>query len=647
MDILASTNFQVWFVTGIGGQGKSALAGQFLKTHRFDATGRFDFWVWRDCKEESDRLNTQLLRLIERLSDGSIDTGKIEATNIKAVVDLLFLVLQDHKALLVFDNVDQYVDLETFGLIKGQDYLVGEAQARNHQSVFLFTCRLDVEVDESRSLRLPLQGLSEEETIGLIEVRGIPKQFRHLAKDLHCVTKGHPLWINLVVMHAVRNNGDLAEARHSIARGGGQLPDTTRTIWGTLNDDQRDVLRTMAELDRPETESQLERLLSGVRFNRFYKALKTLRSYHLVEVRTQPEGEPLLGLHPIIREFVRTNFPKQDREKYVVTILDYLDYMIDQYKGLLSQEPSYQILEYWTRKAEIQITFRHFEKATDTISEIAPSMINRGYSEELVRLALRLLGECDWAIACTSYKNFDKVFQLCVIQMTQMGHEFTDELLTLYGEAISGKSAQFILLSDLRCYREWYAGNFEAAIHWGEQGNRLKESTAVDTVFSSKHNLALALRDGGHVTAGLEMFLDGEELDEVVSPGKPMEDKGADFYGNIGRCLYFQKRFDEALNCYVKSAKVLQTAGTNHDFLNQGYIRLWIGQVLRVRDERELSAASLRAAVCIWDEVSPPRSLTARDELMALIDDDTDLSGYLDEDGWRVEGIFSSWLKDQ
>ena len=308
-------------------------------------------------------------------------------------------------------------------------------------------------------------------------------------------------------MQALRSEKGLSEALQSVSRGGAELPDTTRTIWGTLTKQQQDVLRTMAELDRPETEDRLQRLLPGVTFNRVNRALKTLRSYHLVEVRPQVEGEPLLGLHPIIREFIRTNFPKKDRERYVGAILEYLDYMIGQFQALLSQEPPYQILEYWTRKAELQITFGHFEDATSTIADIASSLVNRGYAEEFVRLTLRLLRECSWAIACSSYRRFDEVFERCIEQMVQMGHDSVDEFLAQYREAIPGKSSQFILLCDLRCYFDWYSERYEAAIGWGEMGHRLKEDTSVDTVFATRHNLALAAsrwrirgRGTGHVS---------------------------------------------------------------------------------------------------------------------------------------------------
>ena len=323
LSILTSLNESVAFVTGLGGQGKSALAGRFLQQQAAASGGRFEIWDWRDCREESDRLSTQILRLVEHLSNGEVKASRIEATDIRAVVGILFSILQDRKALLVFDNVDQYVDLETLQPIKGLETLVSEAQARSHNSLFLFTCRPDIRVDESRAVRIPLTGLSEDETRELITACSVRKADRHLAEELHETTDGHPLWVRLIVMQAVRHRDGLRGALDLIRQGEATLPDTTRTIWGMLNEQQRNVLRTMAELDRPEPESRLLDLLPGANFNRVNRALKTLRSFHLIETRTQPQGESLLGLHPIIREFVRTSFPKRDRERYVGAILGF------------------------------------------------------------------------------------------------------------------------------------------------------------------------------------------------------------------------------------------------------------------------------------------------------------------------------------
>ena len=652
LNMLASLSTPVAFVTGLGGQGKSALAGQFLQQQAMTPNGRFELWDWRDCREESDRLSTQILRLIERLSDGATNVSRIEVTDIRAVIRMLFRVLQDRKALLVFDNVDQYIDLETFEPVKGLDVLVSEAQARSHQSFFLFTCRPDIRVDESRAVRIPLAGLTEDETRELIKACNVHEQDWPLAEELYQMTQGHPLWVNLVAMQAVRHrNEGLRGALDLIKQGGATLPDTTRAIWDMLNAQQHGVLRTMAELDRPEPESRLIEFLPGINFNRVNKALRTLRSFHLIETRTQPGSEPLLGLHPIIREFVRSNFPKQEREQFVVTILDFLDRKIGRFKVLLPQDPPYEILEHWIQKAELQIRFGHFEEATSTITEIALPLINRGYSEEMIRCTLRLLGEIDWAEACSSYRDFDTVFQRCLKLMIQIEHDTSEDLLTRYETAIPGKSSQFILLCDLRCYANWYTGKYDSAIRWGEEGERLKKSTSVDTKFSTSHNLALSRRDTGRISEALEHFLDGTSLEAVVKPGERVPGREASFYGNIGRCLFLMNRLEEALTCYIKSAQLLEES-QNHEILliNKGHIRCWIAELLVQQDEFALTAALYRAAMYMWDDSSPPLSAQAKDKLETLVAGHPELHPYLDEAdevGEKAETTYRRWLDHQ
>ncbi len=430
-------------------------------------------------------------------------------------------------------------------------------------------------------------------------------------------------------------------------QGGGTLPDTTKTIWSVLTPQQRNVLRTMAELDRPEPEKSLLELLPGLNANRVHKALNTLRSFHFIEVWTQSEGEPLLGLHPLIREFVRSTFAPREREKYVGAILSFLERMIGRFRGLLPKEPSYKILEHWTRKAELQITIGRHEDATNTIAEIAQPLVNRGYSEEFVRLTGRLLRALDWAEACSSYKNFDTVFARCLKSMVELGHEDVDRLLTRYEDSIPGKSSQYILLCDLRCYAAWHIGEFEAAVRWGEQGEALKADTAVDTVFSTAHNLALSRRDAGRVAEAIDGFLDGESLEAVTSLGHQIEDKGADFYGNIGRCLYLMDKLDDALMCYTKSAQLLEASRDHMSRLNKGYIRHWLAELFEKQGRRELAAATYRAAVCVWNDCSPPRASEATNRLAALASAYPEVGKYVDETDWRVEGMFGEWLAGQ
>ena len=540
LGILKDSSAPIVFITGIGGQGKSALAGRFLESQAMSKNGRFDFWDWRDCKEERERLATQILHLIERLSDGSVDAGQIEVSDLRAIVGVLFHVLRDKKALLVFDNVDQYVDLDTGDPIRGLDVLISEAMVRMHQSCFLFTCRPGVKVDEARAISIKLPGLTESETKDLIEARGLIRELP-LARELHKATNGHPLWISLIAMQAVQLENGLRGALDLINQGGAPLPETTiRTIWRTLNKQQRDVLRTMAEIDRPEPWNHLLSMLPGVNANRVDRALRFLKNVYLIELRTQTGGDPLVGLHPVIRRFVRDSFPKKVREQYVGKILDYLDRMIGKFRDRLSEDPSYDVLEHWIRKAEYQITFSHYDLATDTIEEISQQLTNRGFGEDLIRLTLRLLSECDWTEACTSYRQFDRVFAKCLNHMIQLGHAKVPELLEKYEHAIPHRSTQFILLCDLRCYFHWYLKEFEEAIRWGEEGERLHETTTVDTAFSTRHNLALARRDDGNIARALESFLQGEILENVTEKGELIEGREASFYGNNWTLSFFE-----------------------------------------------------------------------------------------------------------
>ena len=642
--LLETAHTPLAFITGIGGQGKSALAGEFLRLFAIESQDHFEHWDWRDCREESDRLGTQLLQIIERFSGGKIKSEYLEVADLRAIVQVLLQILDNQRVLFVFDNVDQYIDLNSLQPTKGLDVLVAEIQSRAHRSFFIFTCRPNVQIDESRSVRLPLSGLSEHDTQALMGARPEFRKFLHLSRDLHQTTQGHPLWTTLIMMQAGRHPRGLAGVLAESHEDNASLPDTTQTIWNNLTKQQRNVLLTMAELDRPEPESMLLDFVPGLNANRVGKAIRSLKSFHLVETRTRASQEPLLGLHPVIRAFVRTNFSIKERERNVTPILNFLDRMIGRFRPELYQAPSYHVLEHWTRKADYLITFGRFENAVDTIEDIGDALISRGYSEELIRVTVRLLSVCDWSVACISYRNFDSMFSRCLRHMIQGGHEDADDLLTSYEKAIPGQSAQFILLADLRCYASWFASDFNTAIGWGERGKALKDREGVDTVFSTDHNLALARRDAGRRGEALEFFLRGETLAVVVESGEPEEGKGGEFYGNIGRCLFLDGRTQDALACYKKSAKVLEKGIDLENIFNRGYIRLWLGELLESTGDYRLAGVFYSCAILVWRQYSPPRAELAQEWLDRVVAASPEELDFLDVPEVTLEAQYRQWL---
>jgi 3',5'-cyclic AMP phosphodiesterase CpdA len=154
-------------ITGIGGQGKSALAARYI-----DKSGAlYDFWDWRDCREEGDTLQTHIVRAIERLSQGRIAGTAISAEDIESHVGLLFQSIGQRRVLMVFDNIDHYVDTESNKAILGMRLLIESALRRPHAARIIVTCRPALVYDDVRYFQLALGGLTPADALALFELR--------------------------------------------------------------------------------------------------------------------------------------------------------------------------------------------------------------------------------------------------------------------------------------------------------------------------------------------------------------------------------------------------------------------------------------------------------------------------------------------
>lgn len=642
LNLLNAPGTSVAVITGIGGQGKSALAAHYLNGSREE--GHFEEWDWRDCKEQGDTISTHLIRIISRLGEGRIDPSTLETVDVVALVEILFRFLGARKWLFVFDNVDHYVDLVTGQFVAGAAKLFDAAASRSHRSKFIFTCRPKIQSESSAVLLLPLSGLSEAESVELFRKHGV--EDGSLVRAAHTLTEGHPLWINMIATQVVRMQRSLAEVIADIERGKGDLPEKTlRSIWGTLNENQKTLLRTLGELERAETEERLLEMVGSLPWNRFAKALRVLKSLHLVVIKSQPGQAEHLELHPLVRSFIRSEFPRQDRDRFITPIIVFLDRMIGKYKSMLDKEPSFAVLDHWSQKAELEINRGRHQEAVNTLIEVSGPLLSRGFSEELIRVGKKLFSELDWTEACSSLRGFDQLLRRLIESMTQMG-QFREarHYLSRYADSIPGKSVQFINYCDLNCYLHWYQEEYATAIFWGEQGESLRAASKVDTQFNTAHNLALARRDMGQPEVALQFFLGGQTLEQVLD-GEVDRARRGSYYGNIGRCLQLQGKLKEAIRVYRMSALILEDEQNESAILNRGYIRLWIGECLRDLEDIAGAAAFFRSAISKWFVVSPPRAQRAEKMLAALV---TAASVGFDPysgDELTVERIVREWIR--
>ena len=632
LDKLAEALEPVVFVTGIGGQGKSALVAQYVK----QCSGEYEAWDWRDCREEGDKLHSQLISIIERLTNGETKAEDIAAQNLNGVLQILFDVIEERRILFVFDNVDHYIDLETLEPSGDLALLVSAAERFTHKSQFVFTCRPDIRTESTQNyvINLP-KGLSLAEAESLFQLRGVTSASEESIRWAHITTNGHPLWLNLLALQVSRRNASLDQLLAEIHKGRGELPEKTlRSVWGSVKQNEHLILRMMGEMIRAEPEDRIAEFLSGyMAWNKFHKAMKSLKALSLVVVKGAASGNDLYELHPLVRQFIRKEYPRrEERERFILRLVNYFDKQIGKLRGTLQQQPSITLMENWLQKAELELNREQYSNAATTLWEVSDALLSRGYPEPFVRLSRKLFNAVEWEKLQTDFPNFHDLFNRFVETAIQLGdNESVGELMDKYRSTISGKSAEYINYCNHMAYWRWITGDCAEAIRWAEEGQGLKEKSSVDTSFDCAHNLALARRDSGKAMIAVEYFLSGENLNHVTAPGVVDEKRNGAYYGNIGRCLQIVGRLPEAKECYRKSLAALREETTSNRMINLGYGYLWLGEVLRdMGANKRESLIFLEYATRTWKKVMPAM-LQRVYKAVAILDPKADDMAYVTE----------------
>jgi tetratricopeptide (TPR) repeat protein len=637
--LLNDPSMKVLAITGIGGQGKSVLAARYLSIANVSGTN----WDWRDCREVGDTLQTQVLRIIERASAGTIRGVDLSGADPVAIASALFETLGQRRWILVFDNVDHYIDIDACKTTLLLEVIVKIALTTQHCSQIVLTCRPSLTHDDEGFVQVALTGLSLAEAIDLFRVKRVHVADPRISTCIaaaHAATEGHPLWLNLIATQVSRRVENFDSLIAGIEAGrNSKLPVAMlQSVWKTLSDKQRQVLRSMAEAVRPETEERL-RDYSDLSFNQFTKVMKTLQSLDLIVTKSAPLAPITYELHPLIRSFVRTTFSSNERSKFINRIARAFDRLISTFKPELRHGAAFAILHHWVLRAELAMNAGRYSEALAFVHEVHTQLLSSGYNGEFVRIASRLLSELDWTEAVSKeYRHFDDVVSALVTTMACMDRYVEAEaLVARFEKTVSSTGARYVGLCKMKAHMLWSQGRFEAAKEWARRGLDLTEHAKLDTQHECAHELALALRDSGEVDAALELFLKNERLDAVISISSPAEERDGTFYGNIGRCLSLKTRSNDALIAYRKSALLLESDDDVHVIMNLGWVRFWIAEVLEQTGELDLAYCFYREAASAWRIVSPSRSRSALDAAQRLVTSNALPSAQLSEGHMRAE----------
>jgi tetratricopeptide (TPR) repeat protein len=641
LNALTEKRFKVGFITGMGGQGKSALAGAYFKSATTEES--FQYRVWRDCKEQSDTFEDKVVRLVASLSRRRVSANDLATQPMESIADLFAKFTADTSVLIVFDNVDHYVDLESGRLLGSLGRFVSHFVALHTKSQILFTCRPPVFFPNDAAISHRIVGLEKVDARRLFQLRKAVAANEEIDRA-HDLTNGHALWLDLLAAQVAKSASNLllSDLLQSIAAGNAELPEPTlRSIWVNLPSREKIVLQSLAETLRPTTELQLADYLdTRLRYNQFSKALRSLRDMNLIVVRPLDRGEEGLELHPLIRAFIRSTFPITERITFIDAILRVYGAFFVSYSSKQNAKPTLSNFDQWIEGAELSVNAGKYGSALSLLSEVEKIVARRAPPGEFTRVCKQLFDSPEFA-KLVSLKHFETVFNTYVTVLSKMERVGDAiEALEKYSDTLEGKGARFIHYCDMQCYMHWTNRNFPAAVKWGMEGKKLKSESGVDTAYSTDHNLALAQRDSGDIDQALIFFMNGSPLDEIIKPDSLDLDRGATFYGNIGRCFQLMGQVETALACYRKSAYLLQKDSSDDpDLENQAYVRQWIGELLEAKGERIPAFLFLNAAALKWAAVSPPRAKRINEYLSRQSFE----FEYSDE---AIENFCSKWIRE-
>ena len=187
-------------ISGVGGQGKTALAAEFMRRDAEDKR-QFEQRVWVDCRELEDTMHTKLLRILERLTDGKESESLYKEEQLRDTIKRFQRYVNQHKVMIVFDNIDAYVVFDTGELVGELSEVIDGLLTQPTSSLIILTCRTAIYNSSANFRTIPLDGLRESEGIEYFKKRGInlaDQEDLEACKKMIQVTKGHPWWIGLI-----------------------------------------------------------------------------------------------------------------------------------------------------------------------------------------------------------------------------------------------------------------------------------------------------------------------------------------------------------------------------------------------------------------------------------------------------------------
>lgn len=633
---LAAADATVVCLTGLGGLGKSALAAKMLA--ELDEEYLID---WRDCREQSNTAQTALSLFLERISAGQISAESMLQASQSELVDLIIDRCTNKKVALVLDNVDTYIDVDNQRPLGVIGHLCDRLLDTQSELRVILTCRPHVQMAHSRFFGLSVPGLEECAVRQLFQNKsGGYSLSADECAQLMLHSGAHPLYVSMLAAQRLSSNRQLSSILQEVAAFESDVPAMIfRSTYKLLNEEQKKLLRLIAELERPELESALEEI-AGLRYNKLSKILRKLKDLNLIQERRDLNDKTLIDLHPLVRQFLRWEYPKKDRESFIGQIIVYFDKKLAVVAKLLGKQaiPT-SVLELWIHKLEVLCNQADWEVAVSELLRINDELDRAGLVEDLIRLGVKIFNGINWLVAIEEIKDFRKLINNVCHELSHRGeHAQVRRWADHYMETVGARSADKVNVKELLAYDAWLRKSYAEAIELASEAVELAKRVDFTPPTAPSHTLALAHRESGNVEAALPILLEGLSLDEALNESNG---KSPEFYGNLGRCFFISGNFELALKFYRYCGRGMRQK--QRSFHNTGWIRLWAAEVMQKAERLHDAYSFAWAAKHIWARGS--KLLEGRaDNLIAELR----RSGTFSDDEvvpeWLAEKMFNAWL---
>lgn len=606
---LSRTGLSVASISGIGGQGKTALAAEFYRRNAKSQNNQFESCLWIDCKELQDTMHVKLLDVLEVLSHNTETKALYKDEKIEGTITRFYNHIRNKKSLIVFDNVDAYVTFDdkiTGELKKLVDYVL----EKEHNSLIILTSRMSIVKSNCNFRTIRLVGLNEDEGIEFFKNRGIDLEdpiALSYCKSIIKHTKGHPWWMGLIIGQVQKNKRSLKyymDNNSHIINDDQQMENYFASIWNNMEANAveksfKEIIRFLAESTCPLTVSQISPFIKGT-YDKVQKYLGILENLNLIETSIGEGGLYRYQVHPLVREFVHKRYDVAKQKPYFRAVLK-IFMNINIVNALLNNQTELPAEELdvisLVEAIDTCICSRNYNEAFNLISNYFANIRDSGQHQDYISLGIRILDQIDWddsQVVCVK-KRASFLCDLIDLVSQNGDNNRVKSYLAKYKEHCEINTVPYSAYLSISAFIAWRNTEYNKAL---EIINKYEIMFGIDKndlwdFQSLLYTKALVLRDSGKdINKALEIFNNWAQDSSSI--------------GNAAKCLIKKHDYEGALEKLKTSLNlILKSPSDLLSYSNRGYAYLWIAEAYQYQGKNNEAKLFLYLCMKTWKECSP------------------------------------------